>query len=83
MIFKTISPKSLAKKLSVFLNSASFFAKFGSQHWVLRKTPTFSPKIGENCDHNIDPDGMSYKTRMVRICNCVFKARNEGIGSKL
>jgi hypothetical protein len=29
-----------------------------SQHWFLRKTPTFSQKIGKNCrncDHNIDP----------------------------
>jgi hypothetical protein len=31
------------------------YAKFWSWHWFLRKTPIFSPKLVENCDHNIDP----------------------------
>jgi hypothetical protein len=52
IILKIFSPKNSAKKL-VFLTQNK--AKLWSWHWFLRKTPIFSPKIAENCDHNIDP----------------------------
>jgi hypothetical protein len=39
---------SKQKKLAFFLKTKLNYAKIGSKHWFLRKTPFFSPKIGKN-----------------------------------
>jgi hypothetical protein len=48
----------LAKKLAFLHKTKLNYAKIGSLHWFLRKTPIFCRKlatIAENCDQNINP----------------------------
>jgi hypothetical protein len=49
MIFKIFSTKNLAKILEFFAETTASFCK-NCDHNIgfLRKTPTFSPKIGKN-----------------------------------
>jgi hypothetical protein len=47
--FKNIFAKNIGKNLAFFDSKAKLnYAKIWSQHWFLRKTPIFSPKIVEN-----------------------------------
>jgi hypothetical protein len=55
MILKIFSPKNVAKKLAFFAQSTACFCKKFITKLVFEKNANFSPKIGKNCDHNIDP----------------------------
>jgi hypothetical protein len=48
MIFKIFSQKKIAKNWRYLLQTMLGYAHFLSQHWILRKTPIFSPKIVKN-----------------------------------
>jgi hypothetical protein len=54
MILKIFSPKRLAKKIGIVHNTANL-----CKNWTItffKKNAKFlSTKMGENCDHNIDP----------------------------
>jgi hypothetical protein len=68
MIFKIFSlKKKIAKKIGIFrLKTLLNEAKIWSYHWLLKNTPIFLPKIGENaenCDHNIDPRNQCYEVK--------------------
>jgi hypothetical protein len=48
MILKIFSPIIFAKNWRFLLKTKLNYAKIGSYHLFLRKTPIFSPKIGKN-----------------------------------
>jgi hypothetical protein len=54
MILKIFSPKNLAKKLAFLTQNRAKFWKKIIITLVIEKNANFLPKIGKNCDHNID-----------------------------
>jgi hypothetical protein len=48
MIIEIFVLKRFAQNLAFLLKIQMIFAKFASLNWFLRKTPFFSPNIGEN-----------------------------------
>jgi hypothetical protein len=80
MIFKIFSPKHLAKILAFFAQTPASFCKHLIITLDFEKNAMFDffdaklAKIGENCDHNIDPQlehfqdfHSYYKSRVVSL----------------
>jgi hypothetical protein len=60
MMLEIFSPKKMAKNLAFFVQNTASFCKICIINRFSRKTPIFSPKIGENWDHNIDSGCQCY-----------------------
>jgi hypothetical protein len=73
IILKIFSPKNSAKKLAFLTQNKAKLCKILILILFFDKTPIFSPKIAEYCDHNIDPWRRCYYNKLRRISPTLAK----------
>jgi ATP-dependent exoDNAse (exonuclease V) beta subunit len=72
--FQNTFAQFLAKKLAFFVQTTASFCKKMLRTLVFEANVNFSPKIAENCDHNVDPGSISSHRHIRNRIEKVFYA---------